>query len=655
MGSDRCIIDIETRGSYDIRKAGGYKYALAPDFKILLIAYKWNDEPTRQIDLTTDVDAVEMTMFLSILTDPNVTKMAYNAAFEWFSFNAAGYETPLDQWRCTMAHAMYLSYPSSLESAGKALGLSDDKLKMSEGKTLIRYFCQPTKDGTYREPSVNPERWELFREYNRRDVDTEYHIQLRLDRFPMPESEIELWRDDVHMNAYGVPIDADLLHGAQYLIATGEEELMSEARMLTGLDNPNSTQQLLPWLNQKGCGMTNLTKDSVAKTLSERPPFEVRRVLEIRQELSKSSVKKYAAIHETVCPDNRVRGISQYYGATRSGRYAGRLVQLQNLTKHKIGTLDGARQLVKKGDYTGVKMVYGNVYGLLSEIVRTVFVPSEGRHFVVADFSAIEARVIAWLAGETWVNNVFASHGRIYEATAAKMFHVPIESIAKGQENYDLRQKGKIATLALGYQGGVAAMEAMGAIKMRLSQSELPDIVARWRKENPHIVKLWQQMEEAAVRVVSYGGKCSVRGGLVTFEKEVDVVYQKTFLTMQLPSGRKLYYAEPFIKMNRFDKPAVHHYGVGLAKKWEIQNTYSGKLTENCVQGIARDCLTESLNRIKARGWDVVFHVHDEVVIDAPLDVTVEDVCALMCDPIPWAEGLVLKAAGFEGAYYKKD
>lgn len=653
---DRCIIDIETASSYDIRKAGGYKYALAPDFRIILIAYKWNDEPVRQIDRTDpNGDPLEWVMFLKILKDPNVIKMAHNAAFEWFCLNAAGLETPIDQWRDTMSHAMYLSYPPSLEACGKAIGLPDEQLKMSEGKTLIRYFCQPTKDGTYRAPSVNPERWEIFKEYNRRDVETEYFIQQRLDRYPMPEEEIEQWRADVLMNAYGVPVDTELLQGALYLISESEAALMNEAKELTGLDNPNSTQQLMPWLNDHGCSVSNLTKDTVAKALDGDVSADVRRVLEIRQELSKTSVKKYEAIADAICADNRVRGISLYYGATRSGRWSGRLVQLQNLTKHYIGTLDEARALVKRGDYAGAKMIYGNIYSLLSQIIRTVFVPSDGRKFVVADFSAIEARVIAWLAGETWVNEVFATHGKIYEATAAKMFHVPIDTIAKGEKNYGLRQKGKVASLALGYQGGTSALVAMGALNMGLTETELPDIVNQWRKANQNIVRLWRAMEDAAVATVQYGGRNSVRNGLVEFALETDVVYGLTFLTMRLPSGRKLYYAKPFIKENRFGKPAVHHYGVGMTKKWEEQNTYSGKLTENAIQSIARDCLALSLNRIRARGWDIVFHVHDEVVIDAPTDVTVEEVCALMCEPISWAPGLILKAAGFDSQYYMKD
>ena len=653
---DRCIIDIETASSYDIRKAGGYKYALAPDFRIILIAYKWNDEPVRQIDRTDpNGDPLEWVIFLKILKDPNVIKMAHNAAFEWFCLNAAGLETPIDQWRDTMSHAMYLSYPPSLEACGKAIGLPDEQLKMSEGKTLIRYFCQPTKDGTYRAPSVNLERWEIFKEYNRRDVETEYFIQQRLDRYPMPEEEIEQWRADVLMNSYGVPVDTSLLQGALYLISESEAALMNEAKELTGLCNPNSTQQLMPWLNDHGCGVSNLTKDTVAKALDGDVSADVRRVLEIRQELSKTSVKKYEAIADAICADNRVRGISMYYGATRSGRWSGRLVQLQNLTKHYIGTLDEARALVKRGDYAGAKMIYGNIYSLLSQIIRTVFIPSEGRKVVVADFSAIEARVIAWLAGETWVNEVFATHGKIYEATAAKMFHVPIETIAKGEKNYGLRQKGKVASLALGYQGGTGALVAMGALNMGLTEAELPDIVNQWRKANPNIVRLWRAMEDAAVATVQYGGRNAVRNGLVEFALETDVVYGMTFLTMRLPSGRKLYYAKPFIKENRFGKPAVHHYGVGMTKKWEEQNTYSGKLTENAIQSIARDCLALSLNRIRARGWDIVFHVHDEVVIDAPMDVTVEEVCALMCEPISWAPGLILKAAGFDSQYYMKD
>lgn len=658
---DRLMIDLETRSGLDIRKAGSYKYAQDDEFQILLIACKFNSEPTQVFDLVLqDYDPLDWVVFLKMLEDERIVKMAWNAQFEWWCLNRAGFRTPLSLWQDTQAHAMFLSYPGSLDAAGKAIGLPDAQRKMAAGKALIRYFCTPQKPTRtnggrrWNEPKHDLKKWEDFKAYCGQDVDTEYAIQLRLDRFPMPESEWSVWRQTAAMNALGVPLDRALMQGALSLDADSRTELVTEAKAVTHLDNPNSNEQLLGWLDAVGHPLPNLTKDTVAKALSEEVAPAVRRVLEIRQQLSKTSVKKYTAMQGMICTDDRVRGLTQFYGA-RTGRFAGKGVQIQNLTKHRIKTIDEALRLIRSGNYEAVKMLYGNVQDLLSQVVRMVFIPSAGRKLIVADFSAIEARVIAWLAGETWVNDVFATHGKIYEATAAQMFHVPIETIVKGHENYGLRQKGKVATLALGYQGGETAMIAMGALNMGIAEDDLKDIVTRWRSANPNIVKLWHDMETAAVETVQTGVSHPVRDGLVTFALEGDIIYGQTYLTMSLPSGRKIYYAKPFIKENRFGKGAVHHYGVGLTKKWEEQSTYSGKLTENCVQSIARDCLVETLNRLNERGLDVLFHVHDEVVIDAPMETTVEEVCALMCEPITWAKGLILKAAGFESQYYMKD
>lgn len=658
---DRLICDIETRSGLDISKAGSYKYAQDGEYEILLIAWKFNNEETRIFDLKLGgYDPLEWMAFLKMLEDPRVIKYAYNAEFEWWCLNMAGFKTPLAQWRDTQAHAMYLSYPASLEACGKAVKLPEAQLKMMGGKALIRYFCTPQKPTKknggrrWNEPTDDPAKWEDFKKYCVQDVDTEYQIQIRLDPFEVPESEWNLWRQTVAMNALGVRTDAALVQGALSVNADSVADLMQEAQTITGLDNPNSTSQLLVWLADNGCQMSNLTKEAVKETLDTHLSYNVRRVLELRQQLSKTSIKKYETMQDMLCGDYRIRGLTKYYGA-RTGRFSGRGVQLQNLTKHRIKSVDVALGLIREGNYPAIQAVYGSAPDLLSQVVRMCFIPSEGRKLVVADFSAIEARVIAWLAGERWVNEVFATHGKIYEATAAQMFHVPIETIAKGEANYDMRSKGKVATLALGYNGGPNALIAMGALHMGIEEKDLPDIVTRWRTANPNIVQLWRDMEQAAVDTVHTGRAHHVRGGQVVFNLESDPLFGQTYLTMTLPSGRKIYYARPFIKENRFGKGAVHYYEVNVQKKWTETSTYGGRIVENCVQSIARDCLVESINRIQAKGWDIVFHVHDEVVLDAPMDVTVEEVCELMSEPISWAPGLILKAAGFESQYYMKD
>lgn len=659
MGKKHISIDIETRSSADIGKTGLYRYALDPDFDILLFAYKTPDAEVTVVDLANGEKIPEPV--IRILQDPSWVKHAYNAAFEWFCLNQAGYKTPLEQWKCTMIHSMYCGYPASLEASGKALGLPQDKRKLTTGKALIRYFCtpcKPTKTNGGRRwnlPRHAEDKWELFKEYNGQDVVTEQEILRRLNQFPVPEKEWVQWRMDVRMNAFGVRIDTDLVQGALEVDSISTRELTEEAVRLTGLSNPNSTSQLSSWLADHGVALPDLKKDTVAETL-ESPglPVRARRVLEIRQQLGKTSVKKYVAMATAKCADDRVRGLTQFYGANRTGRWAGRLVQMQNLPRNYLKTLDSARNLVKQKNYTAVKTLYGNVPDTLSQLIRTAFIPSEGRKLVVADFSAIEARVIAWLAGEQWVNEVFATHGKIYEATASQMFHVPIEKIVKENPEYALRQKGKVATLALGYQGGTKALIAMGALNMGLSEDELPDIVQRWRSANPRIRDLWYAVEEAALQVMHTAQPQAIRG--LVFRLEGDLIYGQSFLTVQLPSGRKLFYPKPFLQENQFGKMAIHYYTVGQqSHKWEVTSTYGGKMTENIVQAIARDCLAETLSRISALGLQVVFHVHDEVIIDAPMDVTVEQVCALMAEPIPWAPGLILKGAGFENGYYMKD
>lgn len=651
-------IDIETRSSVDIGKAGAYKYAQSPDFEILLFAYQMDEEEVQLIDLAQGETFPET--LRAALQDEQVIKHAYNAAFEWYCLNRVGYRTPLEQWRCTMAHGLYCGYTAGLAATGRAIGLPQDKQKLTTGKALIRYFCTPCRPTRanggrcWNLPRHAPEKWELFKEYCRQDVVTERAILQRLSLFPMPEEEQKLWGLDIRMNAFGVRVDTGLIEGALYIGEISRERLLREAMEITGLENPNSTQQLMKWLEENDVQTDNLRKTTVAELLEGHNPADVQRMLEIRQQLGKTSVKKYAAMEAARGEGDRVRGLTQYYGANRTGRWAGRLVQLQNLPRNYIKTLDYARETVKKKNFDGLQLLYGNVPDTLSQLIRTAFIPSEGHKFVVADFSAIEARVIAWLAGEQWVNEVFATHGKIYEATASQMFGVPVEKIVKGNPEYELRQKGKVVTLALGYQGGVPALISQGALRMGLTEEELPGIVSRWRQANPRIRDMWFAMEQTALAVMQTAQPQATHG--IIFALEGDLVYGQSFLTVKLPSGRKLFYPRPFLKENQFGKLAIHYYTVGQqSKKWEVASTYGGKLTENIVQAIARDCLAETLRRIDARGLQVVFHVHDEVIIDAPMDVTVEEICGLMAEPISWAPGLILKGAGFESTYYMKD
>lgn len=667
MARHHLSIDIETRSSVDISKAGTYKYAQSPDFEILLFAYRGDDDPLNVVDLKK---GEELPYWLILaLEDPDVIKHAYNAAFEWYCLNRAGYKTPIEQWRCTMAHGLYCGYTAGLDATGRAIGLPQDKQKLAVGKALIRYFCvpcKPTKTNggrTWNQPWHDADKWALFKEYCKQDVVTEHEILKRLDLFPMPEEEERLWQMDVLMNAYGVRVDTGLIEGALYIDGISTQKLTEEAMKLTGLPNPNSQPQLVPWLNNHSKKqpddpdlLSDLQKTTVEDLLKDKEnlPEDVCRMLEIRQQLGKTSIKKYVAMDTARGEGDRVRGLTQYYGANRTGRYAGRLVQLQNLPRNYIKTLDYARKLVKAKNYDGIKLLYGNVPDTLSQLIRTAFIPSEGHKFVVADFSAIEARVIAWLAGEQWVNEVFATHGKIYEATAAQMFGVPVERIVKGNPEYALRQKGKVATLALGYQGGTHSLVSMGALKMGLTEEELPDIVQRWRQANRQICGLWYAVENAALTVMETAQPQGING--LIFALEGDLIYGQSFLTVQLPSGRKLYYCRPFLKENQFGKTAIHYHTMGQqTRKWEVTSTYGGKMTENIVQAIARDCLAVTLERIAARGLQVVFHVHDEVIIDAPMDTTVGEICGLMAEPIPWAPGLVLKGAGFENDYYMKD
>ena len=638
-------IDIETSSDVDIRKCGAFKYAESEAFRIMLLAYAFDDEPVEVIDLEK---GEEIPLFLlQALQDKEVIKHAYNASFEWLCLNRVGFKTPIEQWQCTMIHAMYLGFPAGLEATGEAVGLPEDKKKLAVGRQLIRYFCL----GPYK---PDGDRWNLFKDYNKKDVEAERAIEKKLSSYPVPELEWERWRRDVLMNSYGVGVDLELVIGALAIQEESVERLTEEAIQLTGLSNPNSPSQLLEWVNDQGVELKSIQKADVQEALSGELPGNVRRALEIRQQLGKTSVKKYDAILACVCKDERVRGISQFYGASKTGRFSGRLVQMQNLPRNYLEPLEDVREIVKARDYETLDLIYPSIADTLSQLIRTAFVPKNGKKYVVADFSAIEARVIAWLAREDWVNQVFATHGRIYEATASQMFHVPIEKIAKGNPEYALRQKGKVATLALGYQGGTNALISMGALSMGLSEEELPDIVTRWRNANKNIVRLWYKVGECALATTK-DGRARTYNGLI-FRLEEDLNNGLRFLTVELPSKRKLFYCKPFADTGRFGNEVLSFFSQNqTTKKWEKEQTFGGKLVENIVQAIARDCLCVTLDRIAEQNLQPVFHVHDEIIVEADDSLSVDKLCDIFALTIPWANGLILKGAGFDGYFYKKD
>ena len=636
-------IDIETSSDVDIRKCGAFKYAESEVFRIMLLAYAFDDRPVEVIDLEK---GEEMPSFLlQALQDKEVIKHAYNATFEWLCLNQAGYKTPIEQWQCTMIHAMYLGFPAGLEATGEAVGLPEDKKKLAVGRQLIKYFCL----GPYK-PDVD--KWKLFKEYNRKDVEAERAIERKLSSFPVPELEWWRWRRDVLMNSYGVGVDMELVTGALAIQEESVQRLTNEAVALTGLENPNSPSQMLEWVNDQGIELKSIQKKDVQDALSGDLPPKVRRALEIRQQLGKTSVKKYDAILACVCKDERVRGISQFYGA-RTGRFSGRLVQMQNLPRNYLEPLADVREIVKARNYETLDLIYPSIADTLSQLIRTAFVPKDGKKYVVADFSAIEARVIAWLAREEWVNQVFATHGKIYEATASQMFHVPIEKIVKGIPEYALRQKGKVATLALGYQGGTNALISMGALSMGLSEEELPEIVTRWRAANKNIVRLWYKVGECALATTK-DGRARTYNGLI-FRLEEDLNNGLRFLTIELPSKRKLFYCKPFAGAGRFGDVLTFFSQNQTTKKWGEEQTFGGKLVENIVQAIARDCLCVTLDRIAEQSLQPVFHVHDEIIVEADESLTVDALCDIFALPIPWAKGLILKGAGFDGYFYQKD
>ncbi len=659
---DHLSIDLETFSSVPIAKAGAQKYIASPDFEILLFAYSLNGAPFVCCDIAQGELLPDWV--LDALCDPQCLKHAYNAAFEWGCLSKfMGRQLPPEQWRCTMFHGLYAGYPAGLDAAGRALGLPEDKRKLSTGKALIRYFCvpcTPTKSNGGRRrnlPNHDPARWELFKEYNAQDVTTEMEIERRLSLITVPDWLQRQWETDLLINARGVAVDMEMVNGALEIGATVRERLTQEAVRISGLSNPNSVQQLSAWLEQEtGEEVTDLRKDTVAKMIAQAPDNpEVQRMLEIRQELGKTSTKKYDAIEQAVCPDGRVRGLLQFYGANRTGRWAGRLVQVQNLPRTYTQPLELARNLVKQRKLDNLRLIYGSVPDTLSQLIRTAFVASDGNVLIDADFSAIEARVISWLAGEQWRLDVFKTHGKIYEASASQMFGVPIERIKKGNPEYALRQKGKVAELALGYQGGAGALINMGALDMGIPEDDLPDIVQRWRDTNKRICDLWYKMNSAAVEAISTG--CSVGVGRLLVSCEYDAAHEVEYLTVLLPSGRKLYYNSPQIGENKWGGPSISYMGMDqTTKKWKRIETYGGKLVENCVQAVARDCLAQAIENLEKEGLPVVFHIHDEVVIDCRADTaTLDDVVNIMSRPIPWAPGLPLNADGWVGGFFKKD
>ena len=662
-------IDLETYSDVDIKKAGAHAYVRSPEFQILLNAYQFWGEMQEPVVMDFSQENVLPKWFVDALLDPNIIKHAYNATFEYICFcRALNMELPKECWRDTMLHSLYCGYPASLDAAGKAVGLSEDKQKLATGKALIRYFCNPCKatrangGRTRNYPQHDPERWAMFKAYNKQDVVTEMEIERRLSDIPVPDMVQKQWVSDLIINCRGVAVDMPLVEGALDIALRAKQTLTDEAIQLTGLDNPNSVQQLSAWLSEHtGTNVDNLRKDTVSSMLkADNEPY-VERVLEIRQELGKTSTKKYDAIKHCVCPDGRVRGLLQFYGANRTGRWAGRLVQVQNLPRTYTDPIPLARDLIKNKQMNGLQAVYGSVNDTLSQLIRTAFVSTNGDKpngnvLVDADFSAIEARVISWLAGEEWRLEVFRTHGKIYEACASQMFGVPIERIKKGNPEYALRAKGKVAELALGYQGGAGALIAMGALDMGLHEDELPDIVSRWRESNSRIQSLWWDFNTAAIETIRCGGMRKVRYCTFALERNAAGTY---FLTVQLPSGRKLYYVNPRIGSNRFGGESIIYNGVNDKNKFGDIETYGGKLVENCVQAIARDCLAESIERLEAAGYPIVFHIHDEVVIDITPYTFAEDMLAdvvkIMAQPIPWAQGLPLAADGWVGTFFKKD
>ena len=639
-------MDIESFSDVDLIKCGVYAYADSPAFEILLFAYSFDGGETQIIDLAQGEKLpaeVEEAIF-----DVSVTKTAYNANFERTCLSKYfGRYIPPESWHCSAVQAAMLALPRSLEDVGRVLGL--DEQKMKEGKELIRYFCipcKPTKANggrTRNLPCHAPEKWELFKTYCKRDVDVEKSIRRKLHNFPIPESEMELYRLDQRINDRGVLVDMGLVEQAIACERLHKEVVTKRAYELTGLENPNSVAQLKGWLGDKGMEAESLSKKAVADMIAETDG-EVEELLRLRLLMAKTSVKKYEAMERSVCSDGRVHGMLMFCGANRTSRWSGKIVQIQNLPKNYIPDLELARDLVKQGRFEDIELLYDSTPNVLSELIRTAFIPKPGCRFVVADFSAIEARVLAWLSGEQWRLDVFTSHGKIYEASASSMFHVPMEEITKGSP---LRQKGKLAELGLGFGGAAGALISMGALDMGLTEEELPPLVAAWRKANPHITQFWWDVDAAAIKAVTEKQKTKV--GKIIFE------YKSGILFITLPSGRRLSYVKPRMAVNRFGRDSLTYEGISENKKWSRIETYGPKLVENIVQGTARDLLAEAMLRVEKKGYPIVMHCHDEIIAEVPEGSgSVDEMCEIMAIQPKWAEGLPLRADGYSCSFYQK-
>ena len=653
-------IDIETRSDKDISKCGVYAYTDTPYFDILLFAYSIDEQPVQVVDMANGEEIPES--ILAALADENVVKRAFNVNFErvclskylrknypqYFQSYSIDEDTVGDflnpeSWHCSMIHARTLGLPSSLAEVGKVLGI--EQQKMTEGKALVKFFCVPydTVDGVpqFHNPKDYPDKWEIFKAYNKRDVEAELEIDRRLSRFPVPDF---LWKEfylDQEINDRGILVDMQLADKAISLDAEAKEELTVEMKRLTGVENPNSVYQLLDWLETQGYKSDSLGKAQVQE-LIKTAKEPVKSVLQMRLQLSKSSVKKYTAMKNTACSDNRARGMFSFYGASRTGRWAGRNVQLQNLPQNHLPDLSEARELVKYGSFEDIQMLYDDVPDTLSQLIRTAFIPRQGMKFIVADFSAIEARVIAWLAGEEWRMKAFANGEDIYCASASKMFGVPV---VKHGENGHLRQKGKISELACGFGGSVGAMKAMGADSLGLSDTELKQIVTDWREASPHITELWWAVDRAVKKAVKEKTATKTHGLLFS--------YEVGFLFIRLPSGRRLAYAKPYIGKNKFGGESVTYMGINAQKKWDRLESYGPKFVENCVQGIARDLLMYSMQTLSQ--YFIVGHIHDEMIIECPKGTKLDEICQQMARTPDWAKGLLLRADGYECSFYKKD
>jgi DNA polymerase len=646
-------IDIETFSDYDLKKCGVYRYSESLRFEILLFGFSVDSSDVQVVDLT--VGETIPSEIIDAIIDDNVQKWAFNCNFERICISrflrdkgiSFGEEKYLNtaSWRCTMVWSAFLALPMSLEGVGSVLGL--EKQKLTTGRELIRFFCSPCKptaangNRTRNLPKHAPEKWEMFKTYNQMDVETELAIQKRLINYPVPDSIWSEFELDQKINDTGIKVDLQLVKSAIEMDVRSRTKLTHQMKELTDLQNPNSVAQMKSWLAENGVQANSLGKKAVAEMIKTAPD-NLSEVLSLRQQLAKSSVKKYQAMSNAACSDGRARGMFQFLGAARTGRWAGRLIQLQNLPQNHIEELETVRELVKHGNFEALELLYNSVPGVLSELIRTAFVPKDGCKLIVADFSAIEARVIAWFAGETWRNEVFATHGRIYEASASAMFHVPIESVTKGSS---LRQKGKIAELALGFGGGTGALMQMGALEMGLKMDELQPLVSAWRQANPNIVRFWRDVDRAALTAVSKQTTTETHG--------IRFAYQNGMLFITLPSGRRLSYVKPRIGTNRFGSDCITFMGVGATKKWGRIETYGAKIVENVVQGTSRDLLAYAMQTL--RQYSIIGHIHDEILVEVDPDISSETICQQMSCTPPWAKGLLLRADGFECAFYRKD